>query len=212
MPQSVGRYQFTHALIQETLTAELSLTRRVRLHARIAQVLEDLYGDDVDSHAAELAHHFAEAQTLTGPEKVVHYSLLAGERALAAYAYEDTLAHFERGLVARGLPLSGTEAASDEEAAALLFGMARAQSAVGIGHQLEEAFTNLSRAFEYYSEAGNVALAVSAAEFPIPPPSRITEAQLVARAGFALQVLLESEVRMLNQKGSFPPVSWACGP
>ena len=42
LPQSVGRYQFTHALIQETLTAELSLTRRVRLHARIAQALEEL--------------------------------------------------------------------------------------------------------------------------------------------------------------------------
>ncbi|MCH8282536.1 MAG: protein kinase, partial [Chloroflexi bacterium] len=51
LPQSVGRYQFTHALIQETLAAELSLTRRVRLHARIAQALEDLYGDDATSHA-----------------------------------------------------------------------------------------------------------------------------------------------------------------
>src|SRR4029079_2759370 len=33
---SIDRYQFTHALIQETLADELSLTRRVRLHARIA--------------------------------------------------------------------------------------------------------------------------------------------------------------------------------
>ena len=84
LPQSVGRYQFTHALIQETLTAELSLTRRVRLHARIAQALEDLYGDDAESHAAELAHHFAQAEAMTGADKLVRYSLLAGERALAA--------------------------------------------------------------------------------------------------------------------------------
>jgi len=201
LPQSVGRYQFTHALIQETLTAELSLTRRVRLHARIAQVLEDLYGDDADSHAAELAHHFAEAQTLTGPKKVVHYSLLAGERALAAYAYEDALAHFERGLVARGISLSGTEAASDEEAAALLFGMARARSAAGVGHQLEEAFTNLSRAFEYYSEAGDVALAVSAAEFPIAPSSRISGAQLVARALTLVPADSHEAGRLLSRYG-----------
>jgi len=31
LPQVLGRYQFTHALIQETLTEELTLTRRVRL-------------------------------------------------------------------------------------------------------------------------------------------------------------------------------------
>ena len=86
LSQSVGRYQFTHALIQETLAAELSLTRRVRLHARIAQTLEDLYGDDAESHAVELAHHFAQAQTLTGPEKLARYSLMAGDRALAFYA------------------------------------------------------------------------------------------------------------------------------
>ena len=45
LPQAVGWYQFTHALIQETLTEELTLTRRVRLHARIAETLEELYGD-----------------------------------------------------------------------------------------------------------------------------------------------------------------------
>ncbi len=42
-PQSAGRYQFTHALIRETLLEELSTTRRVRLHARIAQALVQLY-------------------------------------------------------------------------------------------------------------------------------------------------------------------------
>ena len=36
LPRAVGRYQFTHALIQETLAGELSTTRKVRLHARIA--------------------------------------------------------------------------------------------------------------------------------------------------------------------------------
>ena len=61
-----ARYQFTHALIQETLTEELTLTRRVRLHARIAETLEVLYADNVEAHAAELAHHFAEAEAMLG--------------------------------------------------------------------------------------------------------------------------------------------------
>ena len=53
LPQAVGRYQFTHALVRDTLADELSLTRRVRLHARIARTLEALYGDarDLSGHA-----------------------------------------------------------------------------------------------------------------------------------------------------------------
>ena len=58
LPDAMGRYQFTHSLVQETLVAELSLTRRVRLHARIAETLEDLYGPEAEANAAELAHHF----------------------------------------------------------------------------------------------------------------------------------------------------------
>ena len=98
LPSAVGRYQFTHALIQETLAEELSTNRRVRLHARIAEALEELYGADAEAHAAELAHHFAEATTVLGTDKLVHYSLLAGERALASYAYEDALAPLPAGL------------------------------------------------------------------------------------------------------------------
>ncbi|MFB3093965.1 MAG: AAA family ATPase, partial [Dehalococcoidia bacterium] len=154
LPQVVGRYQFTHALIQETLSEELSLTRRVRLHARIAESLEELYGDTVEAHAAELAHHFAEAEAVLGTDKLACYSLLAGEKALATYAYEEAQSHFEIGLQSRGVPLEGTEAASDGEAAALLFGLARAHSSTLVGHRLGEGIANLSRAFEYYAEAG----------------------------------------------------------
>ena len=206
-PQSVGRYQFTHALTQETLTSELSLTRRVRLHAQIAEALEELYGSDAEAHAAELAHHFGQAEAVTGPDKLVRYSLLAGERALVSYAYEDALAHFERGLVARGITLSGTEAAfqaaPDEEAAALLFGLARAQSATFERYQLGEAFAPLSRAFDYYAEAGNVAQAVAAAEFPIAHTGdRIPGvAQLMARALTLVPADSHEAGRLLSRYG-----------
>ena len=55
LPQAVGRYGFTHAVIQQTLYDELTTPRRVRLHARIVDVLEELYGDEADTHAVELA-------------------------------------------------------------------------------------------------------------------------------------------------------------
>ena len=162
LPDAVGRYQFTHTLIQETLAEELSLTRRVRLHARIAEALEALYGDDADQHAAELAHHFGEAQTLLGADKFVRYSLGAGEAALAAHAHEQALVHFERALAAKG------DAQMDDATAALYFGRGRAQLAALPRYELEPASTSLRRAFDHYTKAGDVSRAVTVAAYPVP--------------------------------------------
>ena len=184
LPQAVGRYQFTHALIQETLSEELTLTRRVRLHARIAETLEELYGDNADGHAAELAHHFAQAEAVTGSDRLVHYLLLAGERALVAYGWEEALSHFERGLSSRGVPLAGLEAAPDQEAAALLFGLARAQVAVLDRFEMETGVNNLRRAFDYYAEAGEVDQVVAVGGYPLSAAGArlVHEAGLIPRA------------------------------
>jgi tetratricopeptide (TPR) repeat protein len=159
---AIDRYQFTHTLIQETLADELSLTRRVRLHARIAEALEALYGEDADQHAAELAHHFGQAQTLLGPDKFVRYSLVAGEAALAASAHEQALAHFDRALAAKD------DAKMDDETAALYFGLGRAQLAVLPRYELEPASDSLRRAFDHYAQVGDMGRAVSVAACPIP--------------------------------------------
>ena len=98
---ALERYQFCHALIQQTLGERLSASRRVRLHGRIAEALEELYGADTENHAGELAFHFAEAEPVLGLEKHVKYSLLAGEQALSSFAYEDAQAHFQSGLSAK---------------------------------------------------------------------------------------------------------------
>jgi predicted ATPase len=184
VPGSTEGYQFSHALIQETLASGLSAARRVRVHARIAEILEKLYTPELEAHSAELAHHFAEAEPVLGPEKLVHYSLLAGERALATYAWEEALAHFERGLVAKRVPLTGTGAAKDAEEAALLFGLGRAQATTLPTQRLGEASINLDRSFKYYAAARDVASAVAIAEHHLPTGSgsRSTVNQRVERA------------------------------
>ena len=69
------------------------------MHGEIGIVLEQLYADSLPTHAAELADHFLQAGPGQADEKFVrYYSLMAGEQALASYAYEDALAHFKRGL------------------------------------------------------------------------------------------------------------------
>jgi len=187
LPSPMGHYQFSHGLIQQTLTAELSTTRKVHLHARIAQSLEELYGVDAPAHAAELAYHFAEAEAVAGTEKLVRYLHLSGERALATYAYEEALAHFHRALAAKeGRPTdkgafrhTPTVGATDAEAADLLFGLGRAQAAT---YQIEEALTSLRRAFAYYVSARDADRVVALAGHPYPGSLSILMTDLRRRA------------------------------
>ena len=184
LPEGRERYQFSHALIQDTLSEEWSTSRKVRLHARIGQALEEAYGLDVSMHAAELAYHFGQAEPVLGSEQLVRYSLLAGERALATYAWEEAQTHFECALLAKGVPLSSQDPAKDIEAATLLFGLARTQLAMtGRGGMLQAA-DSLRRAFSYYADAGDVERAVEVAEYPYPPTLgySLGGTKLIARA------------------------------
>jgi DNA-binding CsgD family transcriptional regulator len=177
LPGGRERYRFSHSLIQQTLVEELSSSRKVRWHARIGEALEELYGADGAAHAAELAYHFAKAESVLGTEKLVRYALLAGEGALAAYAYEEALAHFQRGLAAKeGRPV-------DAETADLLFGLGRAQAATLQWHQMHEAYISLNRAFDCYVELGAIPRALTVAAYPIPiVPGRTGATRLFDRA------------------------------
>jgi predicted ATPase len=184
LPGPGERYQFTHALVQQTLAEELSASHRVRLHARIAEALEGLYVAEPEAHAGELAHHYAEAMTITGPAKLAHYSLLAGEQALASYAWEEALQYFQQGLMAKGVRLTGTEPAEDAQTAAFLFGLGRAQAATLPRQQLREAaVTTFRRALDYYIGAEDVDRAVAIAEHRVFGLTgyRTEMAQLIAR-------------------------------
>ncbi|RJL35704.1 BTAD domain-containing putative transcriptional regulator [Bailinhaonella thermotolerans] len=73
-----GRVRFVHALVRDTLVADLSRLRATRMHARIAAALEG--GGDI----AALAHHYARA----GSPKAVGYCVRAAELAEARYAHD----------------------------------------------------------------------------------------------------------------------------
>jgi DNA-binding CsgD family transcriptional regulator/tetratricopeptide (TPR) repeat protein len=169
LPGGRERYRFSHMLIQQTLAEELSSSRKVRWHAWIGEALEDLYGADVEAHAAELVYHFAKAESVLGMDKLVHYSLLAGEQALATFGYEEALAHFQRGLAAKGGSPVARGPAGDTDEAALLSGLGRVQLATLDPPEYQEALTNLARAFDYYAEVGDVDGAVAIAVYPFYP-------------------------------------------
>jgi class 3 adenylate cyclase len=98
-PRAVGRYSFAHALVRETLEEELTATRRLRLHRRIAEALEHVHGAKPEAYLAEMAYHyFAVARGGGEAAKAMHYCARAGERAMALLAYEDAAGHYERAL------------------------------------------------------------------------------------------------------------------
>jgi hypothetical protein len=89
-------YRFGHALIRETLYAELTPQARAQVHGRIAPVLVNAAGRS----SAELAYHFLRAAPADGEAagRAVHYSRLAGQDALTALAWEEAAGHFRRAL------------------------------------------------------------------------------------------------------------------
>jgi eukaryotic-like serine/threonine-protein kinase len=92
-----GRYRFTHALMQETLLAELSTTRRVRMHGEVGEAIERRYADRAPEQAARLAVDFRESATLNEAHvgKALRYSRLAAEQAEAQAAWAEAARHYE---------------------------------------------------------------------------------------------------------------------
>jgi DNA-binding SARP family transcriptional activator len=93
-----GDYAFVHVLVSQTIYAELSSPRRMRLHRQVGEALEALV--DVDANVEALAYHFAEAARDGQARKAAYYALAAGRSATARLAYEQAAAHYERGLKA----------------------------------------------------------------------------------------------------------------
>jgi class 3 adenylate cyclase/tetratricopeptide (TPR) repeat protein len=97
---AVGRFTFSHALVQETLRHQIGTAKRAFLHRRVGEAIERRYPEHLDAHLSELAFHFGEAAAAANADKAVDYAARAGARALAQFAYEDAVAMFERALQA----------------------------------------------------------------------------------------------------------------
>ncbi len=96
-------YDFTHALIRQTLYGELSGPRRVLLHRQIGESLERLYAANTDAHLPELAHHFYQAAPGGDAQKAIDYARRAGDRARASLAWEEAADNYDRALQATDL-------------------------------------------------------------------------------------------------------------
>ncbi|MEV5953288.1 BTAD domain-containing putative transcriptional regulator [Streptomyces sp. NPDC051987] len=79
-----GRVRFVHALVRDTVYADLSGARRSRLHARAARLLRHHRPGEL----AALAHHFARSGSTADAPLAVDYALRAAETAERRYAHD----------------------------------------------------------------------------------------------------------------------------
>lgn len=82
-----GHYRFNHAIVRQSLLAELASVRRMRLHQKIATTLEAEPGADGEL-LAELAYHYFECAWAGNAAKAVEYCRRAADQAMARLAYE----------------------------------------------------------------------------------------------------------------------------
>jgi DNA-binding CsgD family transcriptional regulator len=95
---SFGSYQFTHALIRETIYEGMPVAQRMRSHGHAADALLAVHAAHLEPVLARVAHHYHEAAPLDGNDKAVAYAFRAAESAARIYAYEEALVHYDRAI------------------------------------------------------------------------------------------------------------------
>jgi predicted ATPase len=79
-------YIFKHALTQEVVYNGLLIKERLKIHARIAHVIEKLFADRLPEFYETLAFHYKQSNSVL---EAVDYLMKAGEKSLKRYAVQE---------------------------------------------------------------------------------------------------------------------------
>jgi len=90
-----GNYQFTHALIRETIYQAFTTVERLRMHARVGDALVSIHSAHLDAALSRIAHHYYQAAALGITDKAVDFAARAADSAVRMGAYEDALLHYD---------------------------------------------------------------------------------------------------------------------
>ncbi|MBX2878548.1 MAG: AAA family ATPase [Granulosicoccus sp.] len=88
-------YTFRHALVQETAYQSLLKEKRIVIHARIAEALEQHFLEKATVEPEVVAHHFSMANRA---ERAAFYWNKAGQHALSNSANVEAIDHFRQGI------------------------------------------------------------------------------------------------------------------
>ena len=159
-----ARWEFSHALIRQTLAGGLSVPRRQRLHRRVGEAIERMTGETVETHVSDRAHHFYAETADAQPELLAHhfteaglnakavpYWQRAGQRALERSATLEAVAHLTQALELLATLPDTPERAQQELVVQAILGPAL--SAIK-GYAAPEVFQAYTRARELCEQVG----------------------------------------------------------
>ena len=148
VPSSKGPEQpfiFAHELVRQTLLAGISVARKQRLHARVADAIELVYSGAVNERAGEIADHILKAGSFADRQRLVRWLTLAGKSALEAAAFKEARRRFESAL-------SHEDAVDPRERAQLLANLAKAAQGLDLWDMV---VANLHEALQIYINLGD---------------------------------------------------------
>ncbi|HEV7465498.1 MAG TPA: AAA family ATPase [Candidatus Dormibacteraeota bacterium] len=94
VPGAVDRWSFSHAVVREALYAEISASRRTRLHRAIGEALVELV-EDPTARLGEIARHLHAAETAADRLRALAYARQAGDQSMAEMAFETAAEQYE---------------------------------------------------------------------------------------------------------------------
>ncbi|MFJ8741221.1 BTAD domain-containing putative transcriptional regulator [Embleya sp. NPDC127516] len=159
-----GRIRFVHALVRDTMAADLSGLRRTRMHTRIAAALERLGTRDVSA----LAHHYGSAATAATAARAVETGIAAAELAERRFAHDTAVALLTRALECLDRIPADTPGDRDAQRADLFGRLLRAQVRAG---DVAAARQTRQRAFDAAESAHRDDLTIAAfTAWTVPTP------------------------------------------
>ncbi len=155
-----GRFWFAHALVNETLHAEVPAARCAAIHSEIGAALEAAPSSDPDRQLGELARHFLAAGSAGDLERAVDYATLAAARAGERLAHEDAASLYAKALDALDLiPEPGVQ-----RQLTLLLKLGEAQTRAARNREARaslERAAELARGLDSSEDLGRAAVAIS---------------------------------------------------
>lgn len=88
-------YTFKHVLVSDAIYRTLLNRDRKELHGQVAQTIEALYADRIESRVELLANHYLKSFL---PDRALHYLILAGHKVAGEYANTQANAYFQQAL------------------------------------------------------------------------------------------------------------------
>lgn len=131
-----GHLAFQHMLSRQAVLDLLEPSRRVLLHARVGEVLEE-HGSRTPHLAQQLAHHFSGAAALGYADRAAHYLVASAREAERGLAFEDAA-----GWYARAAELTDVDGPGRDD---LWFAAARNRLRAGDFAAARDVYRDLSR-------------------------------------------------------------------